>query len=83
MNTYSVAEAKNKLSELIDRVLQGEGVVITRHGQPVVEVRPVSRSPSPMTQADLDWLAERRSLLPRNKVDAGTFVSAMRDEEEH
>jgi prevent-host-death family protein len=36
MSQYNVVEAKNRLSELIDRVLKGEGVVITRHGRPVV-----------------------------------------------
>ena len=41
MSRHSVAEAKNHLSELIDRALKGEGVVITRHGQPVVELKPV------------------------------------------
>src|SRR4051812_21984352 len=41
MSSHSVVEAKNKLSELIDRVLDGEGVVITRHGKPVVELKPV------------------------------------------
>jgi antitoxin (DNA-binding transcriptional repressor) of toxin-antitoxin stability system len=34
MTTRSVAEAKNRLSELIDRALNGEPVVITRHGRP-------------------------------------------------
>jgi len=39
MSTYSVAEAKNRLSELINRAVEGEGVVITRHGQPIVEFK--------------------------------------------
>lgn len=60
MSEYSVAEAKAKLSELIDRAEKGEGVTITRHGVPVVELRPVAPTPRRMTQADLDWLAERR-----------------------
>ena len=34
MSTHSIAKAKNQLSKLIDRALKGEGVVITRHGQP-------------------------------------------------
>ena len=34
---YSVAEAKNTLPKLIDRALQGEEVVITRHRKPVAE----------------------------------------------
>ena len=60
MSTHTVAEAEGHLSELIDRALNGEGVVITRHGKPVVELKPV---PSPplrrLTQADIDWVAER------------------------
>ena len=33
-------EAKNKLSELLDRVERGEEVVITRRGQPVAKLVP-------------------------------------------
>lgn len=40
MATYSVAEAKNRLPSLIDKALEGENVVITRHGKPVAELRP-------------------------------------------
>ena len=60
MSTYSVADAKNQLSELIDRALQGEGVVITRHGRPVVELRPIPEPARSVTSADLDWLAAHR-----------------------
>jgi antitoxin (DNA-binding transcriptional repressor) of toxin-antitoxin stability system len=60
MPTHSVAEAKNHLSELIDRALAGEDVVITRHGRPVIEFRPIPEPPRRVTQADLDWLATRR-----------------------
>ena len=42
MGKHSVADAKNSLSELIDRALDGEGVVITRHGRPVVELKPIA-----------------------------------------
>ncbi len=40
MSTYSVAEAKSSLPSLINRAMAGEEVVITRHGKPVVELRP-------------------------------------------
>ncbi len=50
MSTHTVAEAEGHLSELIDRALEGEGVVITRHGKPVVELKPVP--PPPSRQAD-------------------------------
>jgi prevent-host-death family protein len=35
-------EAKNKLGSLLDRVEQGEEVVITRHGKPVARLVPNS-----------------------------------------
>ena len=39
MSTHSIVEAKNRLSELIDRALKGELVVITRHGRAVANSR--------------------------------------------
>jgi prevent-host-death family protein len=81
MSTHSVAEAKNKLPELIDRALKGEDVVITRHGHPVVTLKPVPAPPKVLTDADLDWLAAHRVGRVMPKEDAGTFVSRMRDEE--
>jgi hypothetical protein len=35
----------------------------------------------PLSAADLDWLKAFRATLPPSKVDAGTFVSQMRDED--
>ncbi|MBV9552561.1 MAG: type II toxin-antitoxin system prevent-host-death family antitoxin [Alphaproteobacteria bacterium] len=81
MGTYSVVEAKNKLSQLIKRAMVGEDVVITSHGQPVVELKPVKRAPKRMTEADFAWLAAHRARLTPMTTDAGTFVSQMRDEE--
>ena len=53
MPTYSVAEAKNKLSELIDRALNGEGVLITRHGKPVAALVPIEAYGSAVRQQPL------------------------------
>jgi prevent-host-death family protein len=44
MSEHSVGEAKAHLSSLIDRAMAGETVVITRHGRPVVTLRPVAAS---------------------------------------
>jgi prevent-host-death family protein len=84
MTTYSVADAKNNLSELIERARQGEGVVITRHGVPVAELRPLPAPARPIEQADLDWLAAQM-LRPAHALaqDAGELVAAMRDEDCH
>ena len=39
--TYSVYEAKAKLSELLRIVKKGNDVVITEHGKPIARVTPV------------------------------------------
>ena len=41
--TIGLAEAKARLSEVIDRVEAGETLIIARNGLPVAEVRPVRR----------------------------------------
>jgi antitoxin (DNA-binding transcriptional repressor) of toxin-antitoxin stability system len=81
MSQHSVAEAENHLSDLIDRAIEGEAVVITRHGHPVVERKPVRPRAKPVTPEDLDWLASRRVEMNAT-VDAGTLVSWTRDEDE-
>ena len=40
----SIADAKARLSEYLDRVEQGERIVICRHNKPVAELRPVDAS---------------------------------------
>jgi len=82
MSKHTVAEAKNKLSELIARAEKGEEIVITRHGREVVKICALEAQRAPVTDADLDWLALRRKGRGRiSAQDAGTFVSRMRDEE--
>jgi uncharacterized protein len=61
MGIHSVAESRNRLSELIDRALDGESVVITRHGRTVVELKPVRAQGRALSADDLDWLATRRA----------------------
>lgn len=82
MSTYSVADAKNQLSELIDRALRGEGVVITRHGRPMVELKPVDQPAQPLSAADLDWLQAHRVGRASASDDAGRLLERLRDESE-
>jgi prevent-host-death family protein len=83
MTKHSVADAKNKLSELIERASKGEEVVITRHGHPVARISAFRHASKPITAEALDWLAERRKgrKIGDGSVDAGTMVSRMRDED--
>jgi antitoxin (DNA-binding transcriptional repressor) of toxin-antitoxin stability system len=84
MATYSVAEAKNNLSELIDRTLRGEGVLITRHGKPVIEFKPVPAQIGPVSDAELNWLASNRLQPNRSPAeDAGALITRIRDEDAH
>jgi prevent-host-death family protein len=43
MKKVNIHEAKAKLSELIDRVVEGEVVVMCRRNVPVAELRPLPR----------------------------------------
>ena len=64
MTTYSVADAKAGLPRLIDRALAGEEVIISRHGAPVAELRPVTVSPRKEPSATYAWLQARRRTRP-------------------
>lgn len=81
MGTYSVAEARNQLSKLIDEAQAGEPVTITRHGKPAVHITPVQPAPRPMTKEDLDRLEADRATLPKLSVSAVELVRQMRDED--
>jgi prevent-host-death family protein len=80
MRKHGVAEAKNQLSKLIDRALKGEGVVITRHGRPVVELKPILPMAKAPTPESVDWLVRRRVGRRMPREDAAALVRRMRDE---
>jgi prevent-host-death family protein len=77
----SVAETKNHLSELIDRAIGGEEVVITRHGAPVAVLRGIAPRRGPVTDDDLAWLDANRVSGTAPKEDAGAATSRLRDED--
>ena len=57
----SIAEAKNRLTEIIRAVEAGEKVIITRHGKPVAQITPPPRS---RRKAQLGGMKDRIRLLP-------------------
>jgi prevent-host-death family protein len=79
MGTYSVAQAKNNLSKLIDEAQAGEPVTITRHGKPAVHLTAVRPAPRPMTKQDLDRLEADRATLPAISGSWASIIRAMRD----
>lgn len=81
MSELSVQDSERNLTALIDRALAGEGVVITRGGQPVATLNPIHRAGRPVTATDLDWLAQRRVPVLAPAQHAGQLVRAFRDDE--
>ena len=70
MGVYSVADAKDSLPRLIDRALEGDEVVISRHGRPVVELRRIVSPARVGAGATYDWLRSQRAARPRVAVTA-------------
>ncbi len=72
-----IAEAKAKLSELVERAAKGEEIVIERHGKPVARLVAELPKKKPL---DIEALEQLRAKLPKSDVQAGDTVRRMRDE---
>lgn len=89
MSQHSLAEASERLPDLVERALAGEGIVIMRDGRPVVELTPVAALvpaqavPWACVEDELAWLKANRVGTRPPDTDAGTLLSTMRDEGEH
>lgn len=80
MSTYSVAAAKAGLPGLINRALAGEEVIITRHGKPVVELRPASVADSAGKAAALERLLAHRIKPPPGTPTSVELLNLIYDE---
>ena len=81
MPVYSIAQAKDCLSRLVDEVLAGEDVTITRHGKPVVDLLPAKPSGIGYPSAQLlDEIAARAKKLPSLGESATDIIRRMRDD---
>jgi len=81
MANYGVAEAKNKFTTLLDRVEEGEHVVITRHGKPVAELRPVQNLTWEERKARLLEISARAAKLPPIGMTAVELINLDREPE--
>lgn len=80
MSSYSVAHAKEQLSKLIDEALAGESVVITRHGKPVVELRPSREASARIAKRlDISELRRRRDARPHAGEDSVAVLRRLRE----
>ncbi len=68
MRTLTLAEAKSHLSAVVDQVVAGEEIVITRRGRPVARIIPERVLPAADLAGTIDVLREfvlSQRLLPR------------------
>ena len=62
--TYSLYDAKARLSEIVRKVREGQSVTITYRGKPVAEIRPIA--PAPQTFDDRIRELEERGVIVRS-----------------
>jgi prevent-host-death family protein len=80
METVSLADAKARLSELVDRAEAGEPVTITRRGKAVAQITAVRQTRQPINAAALIALTENMQM---QEESAGDFIRRMRDEDRY
>jgi prevent-host-death family protein len=77
MTEINLADAKARLSELVDLAQRGEEVEIIRRGKPVARLIPVSRPRAKIAIADLRQATEG---YPEQVESAGAFMRRVRDD---
>lgn len=77
MVTVNLAQAKARLSELLDKVETGEEIVITRRGKAVAHLSPTAGPKKPLP---LQELAEFRAAMPRLRRSSAELLREVRDE---
>ena len=73
---YSTYEAKARFSEVLRLVRSGTPVIVTHHGDPVAEIRPIEQKPQTIDER-LDEL-ERRRILVRSCEPPRPLVAVAR-----
>lgn len=80
METVGTFDAKNRLSALLDKVEQGEEVVITRHGKPVARLVGVTEDfDRQKARQAADNLRKLKASLPKDTLK-GLSVREMIEE---
>lgn len=69
MKTIGISEATTSLSQLVDQVLAGEEILLTRQGKPVARLAAVAGGE--VRSTSMDWVAESRA----RRVGAGLHTA--------
>ena len=79
MDSVGTFEAKTHLSELLDRVNQGERITITRHGVPAAMLVPVERTGGRLTHGEIvDGMRALRKKIKRDSISVREMVHQRR-----
>lgn len=76
MNVINLADAKARLSELVDRVEAGDSIDITRRGKPVARLTAVMR---PRQRVNATLLQSLTAIMPPQAESSADLVRSMRD----
>jgi len=76
MDAISLADAKARLSELVDRAEAGDSIEITRRGKAVARLSPATR---PRKRIDAALLQALTATMPLQTESAADLVRSMRD----
>lgn len=80
MSEISLADAKARLSELVDRVEAGDSIDITRRGRPVARLTTPAK---PRKRISLHMLQSLTAAMPAQAQDAAALVRSMRDSDRY
>ncbi len=78
MERINLADAKARLSEIVDRVEAGESIEITRRGRPAAKLVPPKKQRE-LKPVDLEMLRKLRETMPYQQESAAELVRRMRD----
>ena len=77
MVTVNLAQAKARLSELLDKVEAGQEVIITRRGKAVAHLSAAVRPRKPLPLRELEGF---RAAMPRLRRPSAELLREVRDE---
>lgn len=80
MATVTLADAKARLSALVERAARGEPVRITRRGKAVAQITPIEQKRKPI---DIAALRELTQAMPAQPVATRAWLRQVRDEERY
>jgi prevent-host-death family protein len=80
MTIVTLADAKARLSALVEQAARGDAVWITRRGKAVARITTIDRQRKPVDINDLRKLTEA---MPAQPVAARDWLRQLRDEERY